>query len=199
MAKKLPANQGAARRKKAAAPSPSAPAGADDLAVINPDVTDSIAGRTITMREYGHIEGLQLRPMMVDFTRSLEQLIVEAKEAKNELLFEDIFDIAGPHVNAVRFAMAQSMAPAGAQASPADVDWINGLNAQDGERAMEAWWTACGPFFLRRVTKRMGERSWRATRFGGQSSTTPSLTPGTASPASSRATPSASSASTSSG
>jgi hypothetical protein len=193
MAKKVPAKKAAASRGTAtAAPS----SGAEDLQTIHPDIEVEIAGREIVMREYGHIEGLQLRPRMAEFTRDLHELIVGSK---SELLFEDIFDMAGAHVEAVRFAMAQSMAEPGKPANAADIEWISALGALDGERAMEAWWTACGPFFLRRVTKRMGERAWRARMSAGQTSTSHSLTPATANPPSSADTPNASSASSSNG
>lgn len=192
MAKKLPA-KGAASRKRAAAP---AKAGADDLATMHPDVTLTIGDRTITFREYGHIEGLQLRPHMVAFAHDLDALV---RGAKSELLFQDIFDVAGLHVPAVQLAMAQSMAEPGKPASQADMDWLASLDGPIGEEVMEAWWIACGPFFLRQVTKRMKERMERKKQSAGQTSTSPSPRPATAHPPSSGDTPSASSSSSTSG
>ena len=67
-----------ARKKQADIVAPaSAPAevGADDLEVLHPDRTATIAGRAVTMREYGFIEGLKLAPLYKGIVDDIEQIM----------------------------------------------------------------------------------------------------------------------------
>lgn len=155
--------------------------GRDDLSVLYPDVTLPIAGRDVTVREYGFIEGLQLRPKMAPMIADLDRLFTTG-----EALVEDILDMLGNHVDLVRLAIAQS--------TRTDVDWVGGLNDADGDLLVNTWWGVCGPFFMRQVLRRHMDRAERR-RLAGAASSPSSSTAASAPSPSSAAAPSGSSSS----
>lgn len=175
-------------RKVSPKKAPAAAAGTDDLAVLNPDVTFTVAGRKVTVREYGFIEGLQLRPVMAPFVADLGRILAEG-----ECLVEDVLDVLGQHIDLVRHAMARSISAADAteeQIAEAD-KWLAGLGDVAGDVVIKTWWGVCGFFFLRQVVSRSGERA-RHKAFAGATSTPTSSPAATAPPPSSAATPPAS-------
>jgi hypothetical protein len=168
---------------------PAAPAGADDLAVLNPDVSFTVAGRKVTVREYGFIEGLQLRPLMAPFVADLGRIL----GGEGECLVEDVLDALGQHIDLVRHAMARSISAADAteeQIAEAD-KWLASLGDAAGDVVIKTWWGVCGFFFVRQVVSRSGERA-RHKAFAGATSTPTSSPAATAPPPSSGATPPAS-------
>lgn len=169
--------------KKSANSKPSAPdKGADDLSVMYPDVTVTIAGREITVREYRFEEGLRIRALMRPFTADLDRLFTDG-----EALVEDVADLTGEHIDLVRQAIAQS--------AGVEPEWIAGLNDADGDLLLNVWWGVCGSFFIRQVVRRAAERARRAA-FAGATLSTSSPAPTTAAPTSSAGnTPNASSGS----
>lgn len=161
-----------------ASASPEAAVGQDDLSVLHPDITLTIAGESITVREYGFIEGMGLRPVVAPLIADLCTLIV------TKPLAEDVYDVLGTHVDLMRQAIAVSV--------DRDPAWVEALNDRDGDDLVQAWWTVCGPFFLRQVVRRWQERSARdAMPSAGPTSTTLSSTQGTDPSSDSAATPSA--------
>lgn len=175
---------------KAAPESTAQPAGVDDLAILHPDITVAIAGRTVTVREYGFLEGLRVRAFMHPFTSDLGTAFADG----GEVLVEDVLDLLGDHIELIQRAIAQSMAPTDAQYSQEDLDWIQALDDADGDLLVNLWWGTCGLFFVRQVMRRTAERMRRAT-FAGPMSTALSSTPASAPPSDSVTTPSGSSSS----
>lgn len=172
-------------RKVTPKQTPAAPAGTDDLAVLNPDVTFTIAGRKVTVREYGFIEGLQLRQVVAPFVADLGKIL-----ADGECLVEDVLDALGKHVDLVQHAIARSISTPDATEEQVDeaAAWVAGLRDVDGDVVIKTWWGVCGFFFVRQVVSRSGERA-RHKAYAGATST-PSSSPGaTAPPPSSDATP----------
>lgn len=177
MARKHNPNQPTPRKD---APAP----GADDLAIIHPDVTETIAGRRVTLREYGFVEGLRVRAAMRPFTADLGTVFADGGEA----LVEDVLDLLGAHADLVQCAIAQSIAVPGEPASEDDLAWVQSLGDADGDLLVNLWWGVCGLFFVRQIMRRTAERARRAT-FVGATSTAPSPAPDSARPTSSGGTP----------
>ncbi len=120
------------------------PSGADDLAIMHPDITLTLAGRKITVREYGFVDGLRLRAQTRPFLLALEQLF-----GASEGLTDDVLAVVGEHYDLVRGAIAQS--------ANVKVAWIESLGDADADQLLMTWWTVCGPFFLRQLIRRSGE------------------------------------------
>lgn len=154
--------------KKATKPKPTAPdKGADDLSVLHPDVTLTIAEREVTVREYRFEEGLRIRALMRPFTADLDRMFSEG----GEVLTEDVADLMGQHVDLVRQAIARS--------AGVEPEWVAALNDVDGDLLANVWWGVCGPFFVRQVVRRAAERA-RRMAFAGATSSISSSTPDTA-------------------
>lgn len=169
----------------APASAPAAPAdGADDLAVLYPDATLTLAGRAITVREYGFIAGLQLRAQMAPFIRDLE-----ATFAAGDGYTDDVLAVVGQHAELVRAAIAQS--------AGVEPEWIDTLHGADAEVLQLTWWAVCGPFFVRQLLRRAQEKAQRRQLLSGGDAYSPSSsTAASAASPSSDAAPSGSSGST---
>ncbi len=160
MARKATRPKPAPVRKKAAA-------GADDLAILHPQREVIVAGRTLTIREYGFVEGMRMRALAQPFTESLYQHASVGGDAPD---FSAMETLIADHLDEVLQLIAAS--------ADVDVDWIASLNDTDGYRLMQAWWLVNSGFFIRRVLQRLAtDRA--VARLAGPRSTTPSSAPAT--------------------
>lgn len=115
----------------------------DDLVVLHPEQSLTINGCNITVREYGFVEGLKLRPLMKPLLERLYQVTTSGQRIE----LESVLDAVADHPSEVLQLIAIS----------ADVEqsWINELNDADGTLLMMTWWGVCGPFFVRKLQDRM--------------------------------------------
>ncbi|HBO4355100.1 TPA: hypothetical protein L4U31_002858 [Pseudomonas aeruginosa] len=149
----------------APAPPPAVPGtpGEDDLQVLHPDITVTVAGQSLVVREYGFVEGLQLRPRVQPLLDDLYALL------KGEALeLEQIVVVLGKH--------AELTIQLVAQAANVDVGFVQSLNQVDGQRLLMAWWTANGPFYVRGQAERVQVEAAveKARLHAGATSTQPS-------------------------
>lgn len=144
-------------------------AGDDDLEVLHPERRATIAGREVTVREYGFVEGLRLQPLVEPIVADLQTLLGGGVPT-----LEAVLAVLGRHADRVVALLAV--------AADVDEEWVAGLSQDDGHLLLMLWWGANGPFYLRAAAM----RRLAAARAGATS--TPPLSP----PAS--ATPSASGA-----
>ncbi|WP_325438049.1 DUF6631 family protein [Pseudomonas nitroreducens] len=136
--------------ERPAKPAPAAKAGADDLQVLNPNRELEIEGRKITVREYGFVEGLGLRPLMQPF---LDDLYVIMKGAGVPEL-EAVIGVLGKHNDMVVTLMATS--------ANVDESWIRSLPQRPGKLLLYVWWIVNGPFFVGEVTDRLQQERFVA-------------------------------------
>lgn len=151
------------RRGVIEAPPPPAAAGADDLQVLHPDCSAKIAGRAVTVREYGFVEGMRLRPRMQPFLDDLHAVAAGGRLPH----LEQITTLLGTHIDAVTEAVAV--------AADVDMDWLAGLTQDEGQHLLMLWWTANGPFYMRSVFSRIAADRAVSQRAGA--TPTPSLSP----------------------
>lgn len=116
---------------------------ADDLAVLHPERTLEIGGREVTVREYGFVEGLRLRPL----AKPLADAIYDGLNTRREVPFEQVLDVMAEHYDAIMQLVAVA----------ADVDqaFIDALGHDDGELLLMTWWGANGPFYVRSAMNRI--------------------------------------------
>lgn len=148
----------------------------NDLAILHPEATITIGGRTVTVREYGMIAGLQLRQQVRPFSADLADLF-----DRGECSVEDVVDVVAKHLPLARIAIAASM-----DVAP---EWLDTLDDTDGDLLLNTWWGICGPFFMRPLLRRKLEQLRRAA-LAGAPSTLNSPQQDSAPPNSSGATPS---------
>lgn len=153
--------------------------GRDDLSILHPEMSLTLAGRELMVREYGFVDGLRLRAQLKPFQAALTALF-----EKGEGLTDDVMELVGEHYDLLRHAIAKS--------AGVDVEWIESLVGDEAETLLVAWWSICGPFFIHPLLRRLRERARRVQVLAGQTSMPPSPTPDTAAPSSSGATPSGS-------
>lgn len=156
--------------------------GRDDLAILHPEATITVAGREITVREYGMIAGLQLRAQLKPFMADLGALF----DGGGECLVEDIIDVIAMHLPLVQLAIGAS--------AGVEPEWLDSLGDTDGDLLINTWWGVCGPFFVRPILRRKLEQLRRRASAGATSMPS-SSPPASAHPTSSAAIPSDSSSS----
>lgn len=151
--------------KKVAPPAQNPVPGADpsqDLTVLHPEQSATIAGRKVVVREYGFVEGLRLRPLTQPIMDAL-YVVVADQGTPPEL--DEIMGILADHDEALITLMAI--------ATDVDESWVMGLSQDDGYALMMIWWIVNGPFFIRRVFNRKVARLATERLRAGQTSTTP--------------------------
>jgi len=147
----------------------SAKAGEGDLAILYPERKTTIAGRSITMREYGFVEGMQLSALVEPVADALSDVAFAAGESLTPAALRPAF--AG-HLDAVTTLIAA--------ACDQSVEWVRGLDDADGQALMLLWWVTNADFFVRRVIEAITVRQME-TASDGQTSTPssprPAMTP----------------------
>ena len=158
--------------EKVVKPSAAAP-GADDLQVLHPERSATIAGRELVVREYGFIEGLGLRPTVQPL---LDDLYAQISGGGVPAL-EQILVMLGQHHQLIQELVAT--------AADVEPEWVAGLNQYDGHLLLMMWWGANGPFYVRSVLNRVVAEKAEAAVRAGRTSTPPLSPPDTESPSTS--------------
>ena len=133
-----------------AKPDPAEKAGSDDLQVLHPNRDLEIEGRKLTVREYGFVEGLGLRPLIQPF---LEDLYIIMKGSGVPEL-EAVIGVLGKHNDLVVMLMATS--------ANVDEAWVRSLSHRPGKLLLYVWWIVNGPFFVGEVTDRLQQERFVA-------------------------------------
>jgi hypothetical protein len=149
-----------------AAAEPSSAAG--DLSALQPDLTLAIAGRKVTVREYGFFEGLEVANRAAAFIADMH-----AQCADGSMTYSKVRRLFGVHQDAV-IAIAS-------QAAGVEPEWVRGLSSNDAELFMSTWFAVNSGFFVHElvVETQVQQHSARAARTGSASSAD-SPTPGSA-------------------
>ncbi|MDR1063249.1 MAG: hypothetical protein LBL48_04845 [Azoarcus sp.] len=113
----------------------------DDLAILNPDVTLTLAGEEIVVRELRFGEQLKHGQALSEFANALRPLLSAPEDEDNAVL-----DLLSRHW--------RQMSPIVAQSVGRDTAFVESLKADEGEALMLAWWRVNHGFFLRRFLRR---------------------------------------------
>lgn len=140
---------------------------AEELDLLHPERTAVLAGRKVTVREYGFVEGTRLRLVAKPFTEGLFGLI-KSSEVPD---YEAVLDVIAEHLDLVLELVAAS--------ADVKVDWVKRLSSEDGELLLMMWWGACGAFFMRAALQRLRVERQVETLLAGAVSTPPSSPTGT--------------------
>ena len=133
--------------KLPAAPAPDT-AAADDLAILHPDRTLVLGGRTIVLREYGFFEGLDVADRASAF---IADLIAASDDGA--LRYAQVRRLFGRH-RAVIPAIA-------AQAGDVDAAWLETLAPDELELYLATWFAVNAAFFVREVLAELRETQLR--------------------------------------
>lgn len=155
--------------------------GADDLDILFPDRSVLIAGKKITVREYGFVEGLRVRAAAKPFIDDLSGIL----KSSGVPLVEQITGLIERHSDLVVLLVAE--------AADVDQNFMHSLTDQEGEALLGCWWSVNGPFFLNKAKDRLRaevvDKQLRKNLVAGQTSL-PNSSPTTTTPTESETTPS---------
>ncbi|AFJ02011.1 hypothetical protein Q7C_842 [Methylophaga frappieri] len=118
----------------------------NDLEVLHPEQVITLRGQQITVREYGFVESLNLRPLMKPFINDLHDLLAVG----GDIPLDEVFDLIAKHQNACLELAAM--------AANIDQAFVESLSSADGETLLMAWWGANGPFFSRQLQMQLFSR-----------------------------------------
>lgn len=113
--------------------------GEQDLAILYPERTATIAGVQVTMREYSFAEGLRLHALVSPIVDAIKAVTLGGELADVDALRA----VFGEHADAVMQLIAT--------ACNQPLDWVQSLNDESGHDLQLLWWAVNGPFFVRRV------------------------------------------------
>lgn len=132
--------------KKSATPAVEDTSAASALVVIKPDVTITVAGREVTVREYGFFEGLEVAHKAQDFIRELHQLAADGR-----LTYARIRRLFGPYRDLI-CAIA-------AKAADVEPEWVRSLESSpdEAELFLDTWYGVNASFFVHEVIVEMRE------------------------------------------
>ena len=116
----------------------------DDLAVLAPDITLTIDGRKVTVREYRFMEGLRMRTVMAPLIECLAQ----ATAPGVTLPIDQVNAAFGEYPEIVAHLMAVSC--------DQDMEWVGNLPRRAGDALFSAWWQVNKDFFIQSVVKVVG-------------------------------------------
>ena len=164
--------------KPAPAPAAEDPSAAESGAALLPDATLTIAGRKITVREYGFFEGLEVAGRAAPFIADLVAL-----GRSGSLRYSAARRLFGKH--------AEIVVAIAAQAADVEPEWVRSLKPADAETFMATWFAVNGGFFGREVvTELQEERQLRAMASPSTGSSSGSPVPASATSPGSAASPS---------
>ena len=130
--------------KLPAPPASEATSTADDLAILHPDRTLVLGGRTIVLREYGFFEGLDVADRASGF---IADLIAASDDGA--LRYAQVRRLFGRHR-----AVIPTIA---AQAADVDVAWLETLAPDELELYLATWFATNAAFFVREVLAELRE------------------------------------------
>ncbi|TAA45642.1 DUF6631 family protein [Pseudoxanthomonas winnipegensis] len=168
-----------ARKVERPAPSPAVGAG-DSLVELHPNITITVAGRAVTVREYGFFEGLEVAARCPGFIASLGGMC-----AAGTLAYARVRRLFGLHRTEVINAAAVSTGQ--------DPEWIERLDGADAELLMSTWFGVTGSFFVHEAVQELVELQPRplasTTPISGTASSPSSPPPASATSTSSASAP----------
>lgn len=169
MAHVLKGRAAADQKRKAAAVNAKAQSGTlaaastDDLAALDlptiaPDQPFELAGRTLTMREYRHLEGLRLLRWAKPFVDPLYAMFAGGGAPPT---LAQMRELMSDQADLVRDMVAQALTKADGYDAEAVTQqrielaqWSEGLSDADGQFLLAAWWHVNASFFFRQMFER---------------------------------------------
>jgi hypothetical protein len=135
----------------------------NELEVLHPERRLVLAGKPVTVREYGHVEWLRLLPA----TKPLVESIAAMLEAGRAPSYEDALEVLALHTD--------GLMPLVRQACDMPTEAFNALDPEDGELLLMTWWGVNGRFFVQRALNRVAVSGFE--RQAGLSATARSTPP----------------------
>lgn len=132
---------------------------AEALAKLHPERSTLLAGRYVTVREYGYVEGLRIQPACKGF---LDALFSTYQQGGTPPTADQVADLIALHINTVQWLIAQAITPEvddnlaefAAQVTE-NMKWVGTLGDEDGDALMLTWWVVNRGFFTRRLQRRV--------------------------------------------
>lgn len=159
--------------------------GPGDIDAMHPHRRAVVAGRHLLMREYSHVEGMEVEQICRPFFDDLYALVPPGGGAP---AFAEIAGAIRRNFPAVRWLMARAISPPppfpgdDEQAYAGQVEeaerWVHGLDDVAGAQLRALWWMVNVGFFTRRLLE-AAEIKAAASRSAGRASTRPSPGPDT--------------------
>ena len=132
---------------------------AEDLAVMFPDSSLTIAGELIIVAEYPFMQWLELKPLHTEFLDKLAELVGHSEEG---ILIDDLMEFFENQFQEIEFLIRQSISR--------EFEFLEKLSDDDMQKLIFTWWRVNQHFFLRSAFRLI--RTTIPQQFDGQQSST---------------------------
>lgn len=120
---------------------------AEELEILIPEREITVAGKTVTVREFSFMEGLRLAVVVSPMVSDMEALFSDSKAEVDVMTLQTLF---ANHSDALMKLMAV--------ATSLDASVIEGLNDNDGQLLLMTFWAVNKGFFVNRLIMRRAVR-----------------------------------------
>lgn len=141
--------------------------GQGDLAVLYPELPDTVAGVPVVMREYTFVEGMQHGVQIAAVTAAFRKVMSESGAPSLEQMDAAFAVCVDEVMHLVALACDQPE------------KWVRSLNDEDGRQLRAMWWAVNAHFFARRVTESVVWALEMQRHSVGATSSPPSTPPAT--------------------
>ena len=126
--------------------------------VLHPERTLTIGDKEVTVREFSFRDGLELGPLMQPMMSRLDAVVADGSDLSG------LFDVLYAHHELLELMLLK--------ATGESKEWLDTLDALQGDRLVMALWTVNGDFFTRRLaTRRIAAKAGMAARVEQESKT----------------------------
>ena len=133
---------------------------AEDLTVIFPDASITIAGEKIIVTEYPFIQWLELKPLHTEFLDELAELVGHSEEG---ILIDDLMEFFENQFKHVQALISASINK--------PTEFFKPLKSAEVDELTLSWWNVNKHFFLRSVQRTL--RKQNKVLLDGQTSSKP--------------------------
>lgn len=141
---------------KSPAAKPRQAAASSEFSVLHPNGVITIKERTVTVREYGWVEGMRVQAACKEFLQAMYLVFGQGNGGPPPAHVVQATFIE--HGLTLQWLIAWSITPAAdaenahqfVEAQVKNAQWVASLNDLEGAALMAAWWSVNGPFFIRR-------------------------------------------------
>lgn len=131
-----------------------------ELETLIPERTITIAGETLTVREYSLVDSLELHAPIAQLVSALAEVMKERAMA-----FDEVEALLARHAGIIPALVARSVDRPEA--------WVAALSATEGQTLLDWFWTVNRHFFTTAAVRRLTLQAVRDTRSGSAASSPP--------------------------
>lgn len=135
----------------------------NELEIMLPDVTLTLAGESVTVAEYSFVQGMQVQAMAKPLLDGMAKIFLDNLDSADQpadQILNRLGELFGQHPDLMVRLLSMSVG----KSEP----WIDRLSDGDGQTLLLTWWVVNKDFFARRLTTTLVGRRVQEPSAGGR-------------------------------